>query len=176
MQLSPLRPRRRRSFELTRVSPAPARRAPDLPAIADRIAGLTDGPVSEALVMTLTELYGDALERILETIAAAPAGDQILEHLYDDGLVGGLLVVHDLHPHPLRTRVERALAALGKKSGDPLPVALDRIEDDVVYVRLTAPAGPAVRIAVARAVAQAAPEIARVCAEVESAEDLTLQF
>jgi hypothetical protein len=176
MQLSPLRPRRRRSFEVTRVSQAPARRAPDLPAIADRIAGLTDGPVSEALVVTLTELYGDALERVLATVAAAPAGNQILEQLYDDGLVGGLLVVHDLHPHPLRTRVERALAALGRKSDQPLPVVLDRIEDDVVYVRLTAPAGPAVRTAVARAITQAAPEIARVCAEVDSAEDRTLHF
>jgi hypothetical protein len=175
MQLTSLRPRRRR-FEGTRVTPAPARRPPDLPAIADRIAGLTDGPVSEALVVMLTELYGEALEAILDTIAAAPAGDAILERLYDDGLVGGLLVVHELHPHSLLIRVERALAALGKKSAEPLPLVLDRIEDDVVYVRLTAPAGPAVRAAVARAVTQAAPEITRVCAEVESDEDRTLHF
>jgi hypothetical protein len=176
MQLTPLRPRRLRSSEASRVAQAPARRPPNLPAIADRIAGLTDGPVSEALVVMLTELYGEALEQILDTIAQAPAGQQILERLYDDGLVGGLLVVHDLHPHPLRTRVERALAAVGKTSAEALPVVLDRIEDDVVYVRLTAAAGPAVRAAIARAVAEAAPEISRVCTEVDSDEDRTLHF
>jgi hypothetical protein len=175
MQLTPLRPRRRRSSQPTRTPPQPARR-PDLSAIAGRIEGLTDGPVSEALVVLLTELYGDALESILDAIAAEPAGAQILERLYDDGLVGGLLVVHDLHPHPLRTRIERALAALAKKSAEPFPAELDRIEDDVAYVRLRAPAGPTMRAAITRAVAEAAPEIARVCTEVDSAEDRTLHF
>jgi hypothetical protein len=176
MHLTSLRPRRRRPADAPRALHHPTRRTPDLPAIAGRIAGLTDGPVSEALVVMLTELYGEALEQILETIAQAPDGDKILERLYDDGLVGGLLVVHDLHPHPLRARVERALAALARGSADPLPVALDRIEDDVVYVRLTAPAGPTVRAAIARAIAAAAPEIARVSAEVDSVEDRTLHF
>jgi hypothetical protein len=45
-----------------------------------------------------------------------------------------------------------------------------------VYVRLGAPAGPAARTAIARAVAAAAPEIARVCAEVDMVEDCTLHF
>ena len=173
MHLTSLRPRRRRSSEAPR---AQHHAAPDLPAIAGRIAGLTDGPVSEALVGMLTELYGQALEQILETIAQAPAGEQILERLYDDRLVGGLLVVHDLHPHSLKARVERALAALTQNSVDPLPVALDRIEDDVVYVQLAAPAGPTVRAAIARAVTEAAPEISCVCTEVDSAEDRTLYF
>jgi hypothetical protein len=176
MQLTPLRPRRRRTFERNHARPAPARRTLDLSAIADRIAGLTDGPVSEALVVMLTELYGDALEQILDVIGQTPAGEQILERLYDDGLVGGLLVVHDLHPYPLRMRIERALLALGQKSAEPLPVAFDRIEDDVVYVRLTAPVGPAIRAAIARAVSAAAPETACVCSEVDSAEDRTLHF
>jgi hypothetical protein len=176
MQLTPLRPRRPRALEASRAPHAPVRRPADLPTIAGRIAGLTDGPVSEALVALLTELYGDALKKILDTIAAAPAGEQILAELYDDGLVGGLLVVHDLHPRPLLERVERALRGLGERSADPLPVALDRIEDDVVYVRLAAPAGPAARAALARAVAEAAPEISQVCAEVDSAEDRTLYF
>src|SRR5450755_3824771 len=177
MQLSPLRPRRKRSpTDSARVPRHSARPPADLSAIAGRIAGLNDGPVSEALIAMLTELYGDALARILDTIAQAPAGEQILERLYDDRLVGGLLVVHDLHPHSLKARVERALAALTQNSADPLPVALDRIEDDVVYVQLAAPAGPTVRAAIARAVTEAAPEISCVCTEVDSAEDRTLYF
>jgi|SRR5450755_936534 len=177
MQLSPLRPRRKRSpTDSARVPRHSARPPADLSAIAGRIAGLNDGPVSEALIAMLTELYGDALARILDTIAQAPAGDQILDRLYDDRLVGGLLVVHDLHPRPLAMRVERALAGLKKTWADRVPLALDRIEDDVVYVRLSAPTGPSARAAIARAIAEAAPEISRVCAEVDSAEDRTLQF
>jgi hypothetical protein len=177
MQLTPLRPRRRRqSAKPASVVTDASDRSAGLPAIAERIAGLIDGPVSEALVVLLTELYGDALTRILAAIGEAPAGEQILDRLCDDQLVGGLLVVHDLHPRSLAARVERALARLKHLSTQPVPLALDRIEDDVVYVRLAAATGPAARAAIARAIAEAAPEITRVCAEVEIAEDRTLHF
>ncbi len=145
-------------------------------AIAVRIAGLIDGPVSEALVVMLTELYGDALSRILEAIAEAPAGNKIIDDLCDDGLVGGLLVIHDLHPRPLEARIERALSHVARHSANTPAVALDRIEDDVVYVRLAAATGPAARTAIARAIVEAAPEISRVCAEVAADEDRTLHI
>lgn len=177
MQLTPLRPRRRRNFVDSGGAKhaAPPERQHDLPTIADRIAGLIDGPVSEALVVILTELYGNALSRILAAIGEAPASEKILDRLCDDPLVGGLLVVHDLHPRPLTARVERALAAVDV-STHPAPVALDRIEDDVVYVRLGAATGADRRTAIARAVAAAAPEISRVCAEVDCADDRSLHF
>ena len=41
---------------------------------------------------------------------------------------------------------------------------------------VSAPASPTLRAAIARAVAEAAPEVASVCAEVDSAEDRTLHF
>ncbi len=177
MQLTPLRARRRRrNTDPSAAAPHPQpQRKADLAATAERIAGLIDGPVSEALVVLLTELYGDALARILNTIGEAPAGAEILERLCDDRLIGGLLVVHDLHPRSLNARVERALAAVAPQAPH-VPVELDRIEDDVVYVRLGAATGPAARAAIAHAVAAAAPEISRVCAEVDAAEDRTLHF
>jgi hypothetical protein len=124
----------------------------------------------------LTELYGDALARVVAAIGDAPAAEEILDRLCDDRLVGGLLVVHDLHPRPLTARIERALAGITGSATHEVAVALDRIEDDVVYVRLAAAAGPATRTAIARAIAEAAPEISRVCAEVEMAEDRTLHL
>jgi hypothetical protein len=181
MQLTPLRPRRRRTpvdsgaQSQAQAHASAADRVGDLSAVAGRIAGLIDGPVGEALVVILTELYGDALARILAAIGDAPAGEEILDRLCADPLIGGLLVVHDLHPLPLATRVERALAAV-KETLHPVPAALDRIEDDVVYVRLAAPTGPAVRTAIARAIAAAAPEISRVCTEVDVAYDRTLHI
>lgn len=178
MQLTPLRPRRRRkTAELAAYKrDAGAPKNADLVAIAERIASLNDGPVTEALVGILTELYGDALKRILTAVADAPAGESILDRLCDDRLVGGLLVVHDLHPLPLEARVERALAGIKRLTAHPAAPALDRIEDDVVYVRLARAAGPAVRAAISQAIVAAAPEISRVCAEVEAAEDTTLHF
>jgi hypothetical protein len=172
MQLAPLRPRRRRTAGdpiSTPHAPSASTRLPTLSAVAERIAGLIDGPVSEALVVMLTELYGDALARVIAAIEAAPDGAAILERMCADKLVGGLLVVHDLHPQPLAVRVERALAALAPTLGAPLSVTLDRIEDDVVYIRLAAPAGSAERSAIAHAVAEAAPEI--ICVRAEFAVD-----
>jgi hypothetical protein len=180
MLLSPLRARRRRTPDESDAglprSAASAERALDLSAVTQRIAGLIDGPVSDALVALLTDLYGNALTRILGTIRDAPAGSQILDRLYDDRLVGGLLVVHDLHPRTLPARVERALAGVCASTPQHVRIELDRIEDDVVYVRLAAPAGPAARTAIAHAIAAAAPEIAGVCAEVDAVEDRTLHF
>ena len=178
MQLTPLRPRRRRkSAEITGYKrEATAQKNADLVAIAGRIASLNDGPVTEALVGILTELYGDALKRIIAAVGEEPAGEAILDRLCDDHLVGGLLVVHDLHPRTLQARVERALAGVERLSAHPASPALDRIEDDVAYVRLANAAGPALRAAIARAIVEAAPEISRVCAEVEAAEDTTLHF
>jgi hypothetical protein len=181
MQLTPLRPRRRRnSVDSNNGSSghdrvAPPERSADLSAIAGRIAGLIDGPVSEALVVILTELYGNALSRVLAAISETPSSEKILDRLCDDPLVGGLLVVHDLHPRPLAARVERALATVDR-SKHAAPVALDRIEDDVVYVRLGAATGADGRTAIARAVAAAAPEISHVCAEVDVTDDRSLLF
>ena len=74
--------------------------------LLERIEG-TPGPTAEAAieaVQTLTEVYGEALARILG-FASPPVVDQLV----DDELVGHLLVLHDIHPEPVADRVERAL-------------------------------------------------------------------
>ncbi len=173
MLLAPLRPRRRRPAmdSDARADRPTAPRSTDLSVVAVRIAGLIDGPVSEALVMLLTDLYGDALTRILAVVEAAPGGPAILQTIADDTLVGGLLVVHDLHPQPLARRVERALDAVASTLGATAAFTLDRIEDDVVYVRAATADGTG-RAAVTRAIAIAAPEIASVCTVPSVWEDL----
>ncbi|WP_106403686.1 hypothetical protein [Actinocorallia populi] len=90
----------------------------DAPAVADRltrlegllgelesIPGATAAKALDAVTL-LTEVYGEALARILER--AAEGGEPA-----DDELVGHLLVLHELHPEPLERRVERALERLG---------------------------------------------------------------
>src|SRR3954470_9408994 len=65
------------------------------------------GPAAEAAieaVRMLTEVYGEALARLLSL------GDASLtDRLADDELLSHLLVLHDIHPHSLPARVEKAL-------------------------------------------------------------------
>ncbi|GAA0950220.1 NifU family protein [Actinocorallia libanotica] len=89
----------------------------DAPAVADRLTRLEEvlgeletipgATAAKALdaVTLLTEVYGEALARVLEQVPEAEA-------LTGDELVGHLLVLHELHPEPLEQRVGRALERL----------------------------------------------------------------
>jgi Fe-S cluster biogenesis protein NfuA/nitrite reductase/ring-hydroxylating ferredoxin subunit len=66
--------------------------------------------VAEDLVSAVVQVYGAGLERILERmLAAGEAGEQIAVALTDDQFLATLLLIHDLHPVPLETRVQEAL-------------------------------------------------------------------
>jgi Fe-S cluster biogenesis protein NfuA/nitrite reductase/ring-hydroxylating ferredoxin subunit len=94
--------------------------------------------VADELVAALVALYGDGLRRVMEALAAAgPAGEQVRAALMDDGVVASLLLVHDLYPVDLETRVREALATvrpyMESHGGD---VELLGIEDGVARLRL----------------------------------------
>ena len=84
------------------------------------------------------DLYGEGLARIMAALAdgAATAGE-ISGRLVADGVVASLLLVHDLYPVALETRVLEALASvrpyMESHGGN---VELDRIEDGVAHLRL----------------------------------------
>jgi len=122
-----------------------------------------DEPAIEA-VSAVVALYGEALRRIVEQIGAdALDADELLSHL---------LLLHDLHPVDVETRVERALADvrpyLGSHGGD---VELVGVADGVARVRLRGtcngcPSSTAtLRNAIEEAIARAAPELEGVEAE-----------
>ena len=79
---------------------------------------------AEELVRTLMDFYGAGLARMLDLLrtdaaqpsaqpsAVQPAGPAALDRLLRDELVSGLLVLHDLHPEDLPTRIGRALDGL----------------------------------------------------------------
>jgi Fe-S cluster biogenesis protein NfuA len=61
-------------------------------------------------VQTLLEFHAVGLQRIVETVAAnGAAGEALLDELARDEVVGSMLVLHNLHPHDLQTRVAAAL-------------------------------------------------------------------
>ncbi|MEU8323841.1 NifU family protein [Nonomuraea sp. NPDC048881] len=127
-----------------------------------RLEGMP-GPTAETAldaVAILAEVYGEALARVMDR---APAGSAVAAALADDELLGHLLVLHDIHPEPLRRRVERALDGLaGALRAQGVEARLADVTDDVARVRLTggcSSGSEPVRLAVEQAVRAVAPEV-----------------
>jgi Fe-S cluster biogenesis protein NfuA/nitrite reductase/ring-hydroxylating ferredoxin subunit len=124
---------------------------------------------AEEVVRLVVELYGAGLERTVEL-----AGPEVLERLLEDELVASLLVLHDLHPKDTETRVLEALDQvrpyLGSHAGgvDFLGV----VPEGVVHLRLQGSCDGCpsstmtVKLAIERAIEEAAPEVTAV--EVEN--------
>lgn len=66
--------------------------------------------VSEDLVSAVMEMYGHGLTRIVEILdEAGEEAGPISERLAGDGVVGSLMLIHDLYPVPIEDRVNEAL-------------------------------------------------------------------
>lgn len=98
------------------------------------------GPTTRSavdVVRLLTEVYGEALARVMDH-----ADGQLAERLADDELLGHLLVLHSIHPEPVERRaaraVERLRPAVQERGGD---VEWAGVEGEVGRVRLTAGGG-----------------------------------
>jgi Fe-S cluster biogenesis protein NfuA len=101
-------------------------------AIADPAA---QNAVTEAL-QGLMALYGEGLARML-AIAGGLAGPPRLESFAGDELIAHLLMLHDLHPVDVETRVQEALAEVGpalRSHGGG--VQLVGVEEGVARLRL----------------------------------------
>jgi hypothetical protein len=120
----------------------------------------------EELVRLLMQLHGEALARITGALQdpGFQAG-QAVERFSADPVVASVLMLHDLHPHDVRTRVERALDLLRASLGPQAGLTLVGISDETVRVRIDmAPGGcgtPAERIrtTVDAAIRDAAPDV-----------------
>jgi Fe-S cluster biogenesis protein NfuA len=136
--------------------------AQELVARADALLGrIEDDPQALEAVQAVVELYGEALARMVRGID--PIEDELVSHL---------LLVHDLHPVDLETRVRKALddvrPFLGSHGGD---VELIGVEDGVARLRLggTCNGCPSSQVtlqnAIEEAVLKAAPDLERIEAE-----------
>jgi Fe-S cluster biogenesis protein NfuA/nitrite reductase/ring-hydroxylating ferredoxin subunit len=125
------------------------------------LAEIEDDPEATAAVEAVIDLYGEALARLVA--GADPVADE---------LVSQLLLVHDLHPVPLETRVRQALDEvrpyLRSHGGD---VELLALEDGVARLRLEGScngcpsSATTLRLAIEDALAAAAPDLERIDAE-----------
>ena len=139
--------------------------------LTDALEALPDGrekEVAEDLIGAIVELYGDGLRRVVEALGeAGPPGREIHERLIADGVVASLLLIHDLYPIDLETRVREALATvrpyMESHGGD---VEFLGIDDGVARLRLEGhckgcPASAAtLELAIKEAIEEAAPDLA----------------
>lgn len=141
----------------------------EIGAIADpRLTERTEG-----LISLLMQFYGAGIRRMMELADEAGLLEgELLDRFVDNELVSSLLVIHDLHPVDLDTRVQVALDKvrpyLGSHGGD---VEIIGIEGDVVRLRMegscsSCPSSTVtLNYAIEKAILEAAPEISRIEAQ-----------
>lgn len=120
------------------------------------------------LVQAVMDLHSSALARMMEIIPETDASGGVTAALAADDLVASLLLLHDLHPSDMETRVRRALEqpALHAQGAR---VELISLDEGIVRVRIEG--GPSLRAAVEQVLSDAAPDAAAVV--VEGADDAT---
>lgn len=133
--------------------------------IEDLVRRLTEIPdpasrdVAQSLMEAILELHGAGLERIMNIVVeAGDPGKAAIRRFAGDGLISSLLVLHDLHPDDLETRVRHAL---GKTHG---AAELVGVFEGVVRIRLAA-GGHGLKETIEAAVREAAPDATEITVE-----------
>ncbi len=134
---------------------------------ASAAVGIVAHERAQQLVREVTDLYGAGLERMTRMVREAQPG--LAEAFARDDLVASLLLVHGLHPHDVKRRIEDALNSvrpyLGSHGGD---VHLLGVDDEVVRLQFDGSckscpsASVTLELAVEDAVRAAAPEISAI--------------
>jgi Fe-S cluster biogenesis protein NfuA/nitrite reductase/ring-hydroxylating ferredoxin subunit len=131
---------------------------------------------AQELAGTLMELHATALERMLDAVRRhGEAGRLILEQLARDDVISGVLLLHDLHPVDLPTRVRGALEKtrpyLKSHGGNVELVGID--EPGVVRLRLQGSchgcpsSAMTLKLAIEQAIQEAAPDVTAILVEGE---------
>jgi len=118
-------------------------------------------------VQVILNFYGEGLARILHLVAEAEAQAQkVYDALIHDSFVGGLLLIHDLYPVDLETRINEALQKvrpyMDTHGGN---VELVSLEDGVAKLRLQGsckgcPSSAAtLELAINQAIEEACPDL-----------------
>jgi Fe-S cluster biogenesis protein NfuA len=140
-------------------------------ALSERVDALDDArarALAQELVGAVMEMYGDGLARIVRLLdGAGDAGAAIRDELVEDGSVASLLLIHDLYPVDLETRVGEALDTvrpyMESHGGNVELLALD---DGVAHLRLQgscsgcAASQATLELAIKQALDEHAPDLA----------------
>lgn len=115
------------------------------------------------LAQAILDLHAGALARLLALLPhASEDGEALIVRLADDPKIGGVLLLHDLHPLDLATRVKRALARPELHSGGA-KIELISSEEGIVRARVEGPRD--LRAIIEQAIWDAAPDARQVMVE-----------
>jgi Fe-S cluster biogenesis protein NfuA len=82
----------------------------------ETIADPASRAAAKELVQLLMDLHGAGLEQILDIVYhSEDSGARVIDELGQDALVSSLLVLYNLHPDDVQTRVERKLKQMVSK-------------------------------------------------------------
>lgn len=123
--------------------------------------------VTTELLASVLRFHSTALERMLQLIESSEAAGAILAGLDRDPLIRSMLLVHDLHPESVSTRVRRAITELEPYlQKREAKLELITMEDDCVRIKVTAGSHSGhVGATVEQAIRSAAPELEQVIIE-----------
>jgi Fe-S cluster biogenesis protein NfuA len=135
------------------------RRIEELVRRLDEIPNRESRDTARALMEAILELHGAGMERMMDIVfEQGDTGRAAIRRFAADELISSLLLLHDLHPDDLETRVHRALA---KTHGN---AELVSVFEGVVRVRLTG-GGCGLRDSVEALVRDAAPDLVELVME-----------
>jgi Fe-S cluster biogenesis protein NfuA len=153
-----------------------AERVEKLAALLERAGEPEVRAAALELVQSVIELHGAALERLVDSLLQTSAGEHALGQTLENGLVSSMLLLHNLHPDDIETRVLRGIENvrpyLQSHGGD---AELVDVREGIVHLRLHGTCGscPSSSITLKNAVEDAlfemAPDIVEIVSETASA-------
>lgn len=123
------------------------------------------------LVQSVVELHGAALRRLVDSLKRTLEGEQALSEALENDLISSMLLLHNLHPDDIETRVLRGIEKvrpyLKSHGGD---VEFADVRDGIVHLRLHGTCGscPSSSITLKNAVEDALFEVAPDIVEIVS--------
>ena len=125
--------------------------------------------VAVDLLQAVLDFHSAGLERIMEIVALSPDHEVLTARVATDELTSSMLLLHDLHPDDLETRVNRAVQKLDTMfSSLGAKLSLLTTDSDVVRLQFDSSrtwSGTPVRESVENTIFEAAPEITTVIIE-----------
>jgi Fe-S cluster biogenesis protein NfuA len=128
------------------------------------------------LVQSVVELHAAALQRLVDSLMRTPEGEQALTEALQNDLISSMLLLHNLHPDDIETRVLRGIQKvrpyLKSHGGD---VEFAGVRDGIVHLRLHGTCGscPSSSITLKNAVEDALFEVAPDIVEIVSDNSAT---
>ena len=121
------------------------------------------------LLQCVMELHGAGLERMMQVLSESDTAGSLTGKLLDDNLVSSLLLLHNLHPDDLATRVRSAVEKVRPQlESQSCQAELVDIQDGVVSLRLLHQGGGchstanAMAATLEDAITEAAPDAERI--------------